>query len=95
MKSLVLSLIAASTICSCSFLKENRNNVLFGEIMDLQGQDTFINYTLDTLNVEYQNGYKIIHYVDSVGCIDCKIGFSSWEKLALEIDPFQTLLYLY
>jgi hypothetical protein len=40
----------------------------------------------DTVSVEYKNNYKIVVYVDSIGCIGCHLGLKSWERMSQKID---------
>jgi len=41
----------------------------------------------DTVDFQFQNApYKILTYVDSVGCMGCKLQLQNWEKLITELD---------
>lgn len=57
------------------------NNLVF----TVFGRDT-IDYTMSN------NGYTIITYVDSVGCIDCKLKLPIWKGLVNEIDSLSEAL---
>lgn len=40
----------------------------------------------DTVEVEYQDNYKIVMYVDSIGCLACHLGLKSWDRFATMVD---------
>ena len=41
----------------------------------------------DTVNLEFDNAdYKVVTYIDSVGCTSCKLQLSRWKKLVEEVD---------
>lgn len=41
----------------------------------------------DTVDFQFQNApYKILTYVDSVGCISCKLQLMNWSKYIQELD---------
>lgn len=41
----------------------------------------------DTVDFEFRHAdYKVVMYVDSVGCTDCKLQLSRWKELVMEID---------
>ena len=40
----------------------------------------------DTLNADSICMYKIITYIDSIGCMSCKLGLSQWQDFAVYID---------
>ena len=53
----------------------------------------------DTLNADSICMYKIITYIDSIGCMSCKLGLSQWQDFAVNVDSifpsnmnFQTFL---
>lgn len=46
----------------------------------------FTIYAKDTVDVNYlEPSYKIISYVDSVGCMQCKLQLSAWKKFIADI----------
>ena len=41
----------------------------------------------DTVKLEFSNvDYKVVTYIDSVGCTSCKLQLSRWKKLVEEVD---------
>ena len=41
----------------------------------------------DTVKLEFSNvDYKVVTYIDSVGCSSCKLQLSRWKKLVEEVD---------
>ena len=48
-------------------------------VFTIQGKDTV---KLDFSNVDY----KVVTYIDSVGCTSCKLQLSRWKKLVEEVD---------
>lgn len=45
----------------------------------------------DTVNFSFSDSdFKIISYVDSVGCTGCKLHLPRWKKLILEVDTLTT-----
>ena len=41
----------------------------------------------DTLNLDFtQYQYKIVTYVDSIGCVSCKLNLQAWVDFISEID---------
>lgn len=47
----------------------------------------FTKYGKDTLNFEIPpSSYKIIMYVDSIGCTSCKLQLHKWKKFISEVD---------
>lgn len=67
-----------------SILKEwEQKEILFPShsVFTIQGNDT----------VEYhlQHKYKIVTYVDSLGCISCKLHLSEWKKFIYVVDSLR------
>ncbi len=59
----------------------NRKEIKFPEhsVFTIQGKDTV---TLDYRNADF----KIITYVDSIGCTSCKLQLHRWKELIAEMD---------
>jgi hypothetical protein len=49
---------------------------------DFCGKDTSTGYCSELFN----NEYKILLYVDSIGCTDCKLRLPVWRQLMREVD---------
>lgn len=45
----------------------------------------------DTLNADSICMYKIITYIDSIGCMSCKLGLSQWQDFAVILEDFYNL----
>lgn len=43
----------------------------------------------DTLNADSICMYKIITYIDSIGCMSCKLGLSQWQDFAVILENFR------
>lgn len=46
----------------------------------------------DTLNADSICMYKIITYIDSIGCMSCKLGLSQWQDFLVILEDFYNLL---
>lgn len=46
----------------------------------------------DTLNADSICMYKIITYIDSIGCMSCKLGLSQWQDFAVNLYKEYTSL---
>lgn len=42
----------------------------------------------DTLNADSICMYKIITYIDSIGCMSCKLGLSQWQDFSIILENF-------
>ena len=92
-KPVVIILFLATLLFSCKDTREekiihllnewNGKTIRFPQAMNL------ISY-LDTTNVvkfgEIKKEYTILHYVDTIGCVSCKLRLSEWNKLIGELD---------
>ena len=48
---------------------------------------TFTRFVTDTINYQIpESDYKIIMYVDSIGCFSCKLQLAEWKKFIAHID---------
>lgn len=47
----------------------------------------FTQYAADTVDYQYlQNPYKVFVYVDSIGCLSCKLQLPRWKQIINELD---------
>ncbi|WP_300761231.1 DUF1573 domain-containing protein [uncultured Parabacteroides sp.] len=86
MKSLlyILSLFFLLTAC-----KENKKDQFIQLVQEWQGKEItfpkdmiFTKFVTDTINYKIpQSDYKVLIYVDSVGCTSCKLQLSKWKEL--------------
>lgn len=91
MKYLYL-LITFFLLCSCTSTKKNKITRLLKEwdskvikfpaksVFTIQGKDTIT----DLLSNRYE--YKIVTYIDSIGCIGCKLQLPRWVDYMNQID---------
>lgn len=82
--------LCAFTLFSCSnnkydsirsILREwEQKEILFPScsVFTIQGRDT--------VDFKLQNKYKVITYIDSVGCTSCKLHLSEWANLIYTVD---------
>lgn len=87
-KTITSCLIIGVAICLCWFPQRgnNRINKIFGKVVELNKNDVFINCNQDTIVVCLDKKYKVVNYIDSIGCIECKMGLKSWQKFASTVD---------
>lgn len=45
----------------------------------------------DTLNADSICMYKIITYIDSIGCMSCKLGLSQWQDFSVILEESYNL----
>lgn len=72
-------------LCSCKHTEKNRISSL---VKDLYGKEILfpkeLNFTLlngDTIDYVLDNSkYRIVHYVDSTGCMSCKLKLFEWKR---------------
>lgn len=88
-----IALLLITLFISCKDTKEERiirlisewngKTILFPQSMNL------ISY-IDTNEVirfsDVKKKYTILHYVDTIGCVSCKLRLSEWGKLIRELD---------
>lgn len=90
---LFYALLVTFLFLSCSG-KENPKNTemylvknLIGKKIILPKELSFISsYTNDSVVCIPQSNYKIVTYVDSIGCLSCKLGLKGWKNLIKDFD---------
>ena len=90
MKKLYL-LLLLSYFCSC---QESREEAMLRLVNEWNGKEVkfpsrsvFTIQGRDTVDFEYAGAdYKIVTYIDSVGCTSCKLQLSRWKELMAEVD---------
>ena len=73
---------------------ENKNNILSKLVEEWQGKEIkfpensiFTVSTTDTVNYQIPNSeYKIVTYIDSIGCVSCKLQLPKWKEFIAQID---------
>lgn len=89
MKYLIYALLWIS-LFSCKNCREKKIEDLISywqqkEIIIPRGS-IFTLWGEDTVNIQTNSAYKIISYVDSTGCISCKLQLPYWRKFIKELE---------
>lgn len=80
MKSLLLAFCVTITFMSCA----EKNDVDYGKEMS---KWRYLDVSeLNRKAYSHKYAYNIISYVDSVGCISCKLQLERWQNLSRNID---------
>ena len=90
MKKLYL-IILLSYLCSC---QESREEAMLRLVNEWNGKEVkfpsrsvFTIQGKDTVDFEFQDAdYKVVTYIDSVGCTSCKLQLPRWKELMAEVD---------
>ena len=88
---LVLGLCVCLLVASCGESEKERLSRLVSE---WEGKEilfppysTFTIQGKDTVDFQFQNAeYKVVTYIDSVGCTSCKLQLPRWKELMVEVD---------
>lgn len=79
---------------SCGQSNKNRTLSLLKEWMGKEVRfPTNMVFTIqgkDTVEYQIQNTYKIVSYVDSIGCTSCKLNLSGWKHFMADIDSMSS-----
>ncbi|WP_431432701.1 DUF1573 domain-containing protein [Bacteroides hominis] len=86
---LLISLVLG--VCSCKNQNVERNLFI---VKDLVGQNLILPDSLVFFNMDGQNidvtipktKYRIVMYVDSIGCISCKLKLAKWKQFIVDVD---------
>ena len=78
-------------VVSCSESEKERLGRLVneweGKEILFPTHSTFTVQGKDTVNFEYANAdYKVVTYIDSIGCASCKLQLLRWKALVAEVD---------
>ena len=84
-------------LCVCLFFascEESEKERLSRLVNEWEGKEilfpthsTFTIQGKDTVDFEFsKSAYKVVTYIDSVGCTSCKLQLSRWKKLVEEVD---------
>lgn len=93
MKYLNLLLLATTTLLLFS-CKENEKDKISRLVTEWQGKEIsfpkeipFTRYVTDTADYQIPiSDYKVLVYVDSVGCTSCKLQLAKWKELITHTD---------
>lgn len=91
MKSLLYLLSILFLLTSC---KENKKEEVARLVQEWQGKEivfpkniTFTRFVTDTVDYQIpQSDYKVLIYVDSIGCTSCKLQLPKWKELIVYTD---------
>lgn len=84
-------------LCVCLFFascEESEKERLSRLVQEWEGKEilfpahsTFTIQGRDTVDFDFKDAtYKIVTYIDSVGCTDCKLQLYRWKELIKEVD---------
>jgi hypothetical protein len=88
---IVLSMLALATLFGC---KETNKERLTHLVTEWQGKGiifpenpVFTRYVVDTVDYQIpETAYKVLIYVDSAGCTNCKLQLHKWKELIAYTD---------
>ncbi len=90
MKIVVFFLIFVVLLTSCKRTQQEEIADIYAEWMGKQiimpQNPIFTIDAKDTVTVEYKNNYKIVMYVDSIGCLSCHLPLKTWEHFSHTVD---------
>ena len=91
MRRIVTLIMCVWMLASCQESKEEAMlrlvNEWNGKEIKFPARSVFTIQGKDTVNVEFGNAdYKVVTYIDSVGCTSCKLQLPQWKKLVAEVD---------
>lgn len=83
--------ILLAYLCSCQESPEEIAlrlvNEWSGKEIKFPSRSVFTIQGKDTVDVEFGNAdYKVVTYIDSVGCTSCKLQLHRWKELMSEVD---------
>ena len=91
MKRIVTLIMCVWVLASC---QESREEAMYRLVNEWNGKEikfpsrsVFTIQGKDTVDFDFGNAeYKVITYIDSVGCTSCKLQLPRWNKLVAEVD---------
>ena len=91
MKQLLLIILSIIALTSC---EESRKDEIARLVKEWEGKEihfpehpVFTIQGKDTVDFSFRdNEYKVVSYVDSIGCISCKLQLESWKNFIHKVD---------
>lgn len=91
MKQLLLLILSIIALTSC---EESRKDEIARLVKEWEGKEihfpehpVFTIQGKDTVDFSFRDTeYKVVSYVDSIGCISCKLQLESWKNFIHEVD---------
>ena len=91
MRKIVTLIMCVWMLASCEESREEAMlrlvNEWNGKEIKFHSRSVFTIQGKDTVDFEFGNAdYKVVTYIDSVGCTSCKLQLPRWKKLVAEVD---------
>ena len=91
MKQVLLIILSIIALTSC---KESRKDEIARLVKEWDGKEirfpehpVFTIQGKDTVDLSFRDAeYKVVSYVDSIGCISCKLQLANWAAFIQEVD---------
>ena len=89
MKTVLLYILLITAFFSCDNEQKEKEKQILQLVNEWQGKQivfpentVFTRYLTDTTNYQIpQSEYKVLIYVDSIGCTSCKLQLHKWQEL--------------
>ena len=94
MRKIVTLIMCVWTLASC---QESREEAMLRLVNEWNGKEikfpsrsVFTIQGKDTVDFEFVDAdYKVVTYIDSVGCTSCKLQLPRWKQLIEEVDSIK------
>lgn len=91
MRKIVILMMCVWMLASC---QESREEAMLRLVNEWNGKEikfpsrsVFTIQGKDTVDFEFKDAdYKVVTYIDSVGCTSCKLQLHHWKQLVAEVD---------
>ena len=91
-----IALLAIMLIaCSCAKNAQHKLSHIYRELLNKQilfhEDAAFVNSDLDTIKYSLNRKIKIVNYVDSIGCLGCRLRLSDWNTFMDDFKDYDDL----
>ena len=98
-KICMFSAILCLLLFSCQNRMQNKMNDLVGswqhrEVLFPQSS-IFTLLGEDTVEIQMESSYKVVSYLDSIGCISCKARLSRWKDLIVNLKQENVPVFIF